>query len=111
MVDTPKFSKSAVAAIESLTGDGRPVDCLILTHVDDTAGHNDWKDHYPNLQRIFHSGDLGKHNWVGDTTLEHVEVLLQTNDDSKDYGDDEVLKLMMTRNQFIFQHLTFMETN
>ena len=78
MVDTPKFSKSAVLAVESLT-DGRPVDCLILTHVDDTAGHNDWKNHYPNLQRIFHAGDLGRHNWVGDTTLEHVEVLLQTN--------------------------------
>ena len=80
MVDTPKFSKSAVLAVESLTG-GRPVDCLILTHVDDTAGHNDWKNHYPNLQRIFHAGDLGRHNWVGDTTLEHVEVLLQTNHD------------------------------
>merc|ERR1712165_425939 len=31
----------------------------------------------PNMKRIFHSGDLGEHNWIGDETLEDVEVLLQ----------------------------------
>jgi glyoxylase-like metal-dependent hydrolase (beta-lactamase superfamily II)/ferredoxin len=83
MIDTPKFSKSAVQAVESIT-DGRQIDYLILTHVDDTAGHNDWKDHYPNLQRVFHTGDLGRHNWIGDSTLEHVEVLLSDDDDDDD---------------------------
>lgn len=78
MVDTPKFSKSAVKAVETLTGIGRGPAYLILTHVDDTAGHNEWKDHYgSSLRRVFHAGDLGRHNWIGDTTLEGVEVLLR----------------------------------
>jgi glyoxylase-like metal-dependent hydrolase (beta-lactamase superfamily II) len=93
MVDTPRFSKSTVRAVDSLAK-GRPVDYLILTHVDDTPGHNDWKDYYPNLQRVFHAGDTGRHNWVGDATLEHVEVLLNANGKDEDYdcggdGDGE----------------------
>jgi glyoxylase-like metal-dependent hydrolase (beta-lactamase superfamily II) len=75
LVDTPRFGKPAVEALEKVTG-GRPPDYLILTHVDDTAGHDDWKSHYPDLQRVFHAGDLGRHNWIGDKTLESVEVLL-----------------------------------
>ena len=75
LIDSPKYSKSAVNAIESLTGPEGPT-YLILTHVDDTAGHGDWKSHYPKLRRVFHSGDLGIHNWIGDETLENVEVLL-----------------------------------
>jgi glyoxylase-like metal-dependent hydrolase (beta-lactamase superfamily II) len=76
LVDTPKYSKSAVQAIEELTGPSGPT-YMLLTHVDDTTGHNDWKEHYPNLQRIFHAGDLGRHNWLGDETLGEVEILLQ----------------------------------
>ena len=76
MVDTPKYSKLAVRTIESLTGAGRGPDYLFLTHVDDTADHNKWKEHYPNMKRIFHSGDLGRHNWLGDSTLNDVEILL-----------------------------------
>ena len=75
MVDTPKYSKSAVNAVESLTGPSGPK-YLVLTHVDDTSDHGKWKDHYPELKRVFHSGDLGRHNWIGDKTLENVEVLL-----------------------------------
>ena len=77
MVDTPRYSNSAVQTIESLTGKGRGPDYLFLTHVDDTADHGKWKEHYPNLKRIFHSGDLGRHNWLGDSTLNDVEVLLE----------------------------------
>jgi ferredoxin len=76
LVDTPRFGKPAVEALEAVTR-GRPPDYLILTHVDDTAGHGLWKDRYPDLRRVFHAGDLGRHNWVGDTTLENVEVLLK----------------------------------
>ena len=50
---------------------------MFLTHVDDTADHLKWKEEFPSLKRIFHSGDLGRHNWVGDLTLEDVEILLQ----------------------------------
>eukprot|EP00540_Astrosyne_radiata_P005137 CAMPEP_0116850190 /NCGR_PEP_ID=MMETSP0418-20121206/16018_1 /TAXON_ID=1158023 /ORGANISM="Astrosyne radiata, Strain 13vi08-1A" /LENGTH=257 /DNA_ID=CAMNT_0004482051 /DNA_START=20 /DNA_END=797 /DNA_ORIENTATION=- len=69
------YGKSAVEAVTSLTGPNGP-DYLVLTHVDDTAGHGQWKERFPNLKRIFHSGDLGSHNWIGDETLEKVEILL-----------------------------------
>ena len=77
LVDTPKYSKKAVEVVESLTGPDGPSH-LVLTHVDDTADHNLWKEHFPNMKRIFHSGDLGKYNWVGDETLEDVEILLKS---------------------------------
>ena len=75
MIDSPKYSKSAVAAIESLTGSGEGPSYMVLTHVDDTADHLKWHEQYPNMKRIFHSGDLGRHNWIGDQTLEDVELL------------------------------------
>ena len=92
IVDVPKYSPSAVRAISSLLEQNQQdakhndeervisvVDYMFLTHVDDTAQHNDWKNEYPTLKRIFHSGDLDRHNWIGDTSLEHVEVLLDGN--------------------------------
>lgn len=84
MVDVPRFSSSAVNVVKSLAVSGP--DYLFLTHVDDTADHNKWKKEFPNMKRIFHSGDLGKHNWVGDLTLEEVEILLQN--DVNDILDD-----------------------
>lgn len=84
MVDTPRFSASSQRAVESLTN-GRAPDYLFLTHVDDTADHQKWVDHYEGrLQRIFHAGDLGRHNWLGDKTLEKVEILLQPASSSND---------------------------
>jgi Zn-dependent hydrolases, including glyoxylases len=90
MVDVPKFSKSATRAIESLLSlDRHPAgtsthkmtkkepDYMFLTHVDDTAQHNEWKEYFPNVKRIFHASDLGEHNWIGDESLEKVEVLLR----------------------------------
>mmetsp|Transcript_405 Transcript_405/g.1115 ORF Transcript_405/g.1115 Transcript_405/m.1115 type:complete len:423 (-) Transcript_405:1073-2341(-) len=91
MVDTPKYGPSAIKAVESLTGPRGP-DILFLTHVDDTADHGKWAEHYttqagsPSLKRIFHAGDLGRHNWVGDLTLEDVEILLQSNNPDSDDG-------------------------
>ena len=83
LVDTPKYSKKAAEVVESLTGSEGPSH-LVLTHVDDTADHNLWKERFPSMKRIFHSGDLGKYNWVGDETLEDVEILLQSS--SSDNG-------------------------
>jgi len=77
LVDTPAYSKRAVEAVESLTGPDGPSH-LVLTHVDDTADHNRWKERFPKMKRIFHAGDLGKANWVGDETLEDVEILLES---------------------------------
>ena len=75
MVDVPRFGQSAVRAVKSLAPTGP--NYMFLTHVDDTADHDKWKKEFPALKRIFHSGDLGVHNWVGDLTLEHVEILLK----------------------------------
>lgn len=76
MVDTPKFSESAVKDVVSVTGNDAGPEYLFLTHVDDTADHNKWANRFKGLKRIFHAGDLGRHNWIGDLTLEQVEVLL-----------------------------------
>lgn len=85
MIDTPRYCQSAVDAVTQLTGINGP-DYLFLTHVDDTADHGRWKDKFPLLKRIFHVGDLGRNNWLGDTTLEHVEILLQNG--TPENGDD-----------------------
>ena len=77
MVDTPKFSPSAIRAVTSLTGPQGP-SYLFLSHVDDTADHGKWAEHFPRLKRIFHRGDLGRHNWLNDRTLEDVEILLDS---------------------------------
>lgn len=82
MIDTPKFSKSALEAVTSITGPKGP-DYLFLTHVDDTAGHDDWVQQFGHLQRIFHKGDTGRHNWLRDAKLDNeVEILLPTPDGS-----------------------------
>ena len=76
MVDTPRFGKSSVDAVTQITGPEGP-DYLFLTHVDDTEGHEKWSAEFPSLQRIFHLGDSGRHNWRGDRALEtDVEILL-----------------------------------
>ncbi len=95
MVDVPKFSKSSIRAVEGLLAPGHedridnndhPLtntcspcspDFMFLTHVDDTAQHNQWKEHFRDMKRIFHEGDLGRHNWIGDESLNDVEVLLE----------------------------------
>ena len=87
MVDVPRYSPAAVSAVKSLVASGP--DYLFLTHVDDTADHNKWKREFPAMKRIFHSGDLGKHNWIGDLTLENVEILLK--DGGSDHGEDLVI--------------------
>lgn len=75
MVDVPRYCRSAVTAVKSLSPSGP--DYMFLTHVDDTADHNKWAEEFPQMQRIFHAGDLGRHNWIGDSTLENVEILLK----------------------------------
>lgn len=78
MIDTPRYCQSAVDTVLSLTGPTGP-DYLFLTHVDDTADHGKWKLKFPLLQRIFHAKELGRNNWVGDVTLEQVEILVKPN--------------------------------
>ena len=94
MIDTPKFSPASVRAVQSLLDNddeeshSAGPDYLFLTHVDDTAHHLKWKEEFPSLKRIFHSGDLGPHNWLGDLTLEGVEVLLQGDDSNQAWNLD-----------------------
>lgn len=92
LMDSPKFSKKAVEVVERITGPNGP-SYMVLSHVDDSADHGKWHAHYPNMKRIFHSGDLGKHNWIGDKTLEEVE-LLQTLVSNNDNGSSSSLQAM-----------------
>mmetsp|Transcript_13243 Transcript_13243/g.19281 ORF Transcript_13243/g.19281 Transcript_13243/m.19281 type:complete len:431 (-) Transcript_13243:684-1976(-) len=90
IVDTPRFNKKSVQIVQSLLAeDSDGPDYLFLTHVDDTADHLKWREEFPSLKRIFHRGDLGKANWLGDTTLEDVEILLKG---AADEGDEETFQ-------------------
>jgi ferredoxin len=80
MVDSPKFSKTAVQDVTRVAPNGPHF--LLMTHVDDTADHEKWAQHFPNMKQIFHEGDLGRYNWVGDKSLEHVEILLRNEHDA-----------------------------
>ena len=75
LIDAPRCTPAAVRAVLEFSGGDDP-DYLLLTHVDDTAGHVGWVERFPSLRRIFHSGDLGTANWLRDEALEDVEVLL-----------------------------------
>ena len=89
MIDSPKFSLAAVRDITSLTGPAGP-DYVMLTHVDDSADHKKWAEHFfGNLKRIFHSGDLGRYNWRHDQELEKVEVLLGVVDDDNESSNND----------------------
>jgi glyoxylase-like metal-dependent hydrolase (beta-lactamase superfamily II) len=76
LIDTPRFSIASVRDVQSLTGENGP-DYLFMTHIDDTADHEQWKERFPNLKQIFHAGDLGRNNWLRDKSLESVDILLQ----------------------------------
>ena len=101
-MDSPKYSKLSREAIVSLTGPKGP-DYMLLTHVDDVAGHIQWKDEFPSMQRIFHAGDLGRYNWIGDLTLEDVEVLLPNRDSSSDENKDDGLTMYSLDGQVLSQ--------
>ena len=105
MIDVPKFSTSANRTIEEVLthniddsdkhNNDHPnqinePDYMFLTHVDDTADHNKWHEFFPNMKRIFHSGDLGKYNWIGDESLNTIEILLT----HKSYVEEKKLTFM-----------------
>ena len=111
MVDVPKYNVQSVRDVIEITGPQGP-HFLFLTHVDDTADHEKWADHFNSnnintssttttsndgtlqqqyCQRIFHSGDLGRYNWIDDRSLEQVPILLTSSpstssDDAPPHG-------------------------
>mmetsp|Transcript_22096 Transcript_22096/g.54617 ORF Transcript_22096/g.54617 Transcript_22096/m.54617 type:complete len:157 (+) Transcript_22096:1124-1594(+) len=94
-MDSPKYSKKVVETEEKITGPKGPSYMVpVLSHVDDSADHGKWHSHYPNVKRIFHSGDLVKHNWIGDKTLEEVELLQTLVSNNNINGDDSPLQAM-----------------
>jgi len=85
IVDVPRCTASSIEAVKSLlppNNHGKIY--MLLTHVDDTADHQKWKEEFPDIKRIFHSGDLGSYNWIGDESLEDVEVLLHEKSNVED---------------------------
>jgi glyoxylase-like metal-dependent hydrolase (beta-lactamase superfamily II)/ferredoxin len=67
MIDTPRYNSRLADAIEEECGG---IDTLILTHKDDVADHQKWKDRFPKMERIIHRTDVTK-----DT--QNCEVLLE----------------------------------
>ncbi len=84
MVDVPKFSPSAVRTVTSLTGNDGP-DFMFLTHIDDTADHQKWKERFPKMKRIIHHLDtLPENNWLNDNSLKDSEIVLFTESNHQD---------------------------
>lgn len=55
MIDCPRFNEQLANSIEDECGD---ISTIILTHKDDVADHQKWKNRFPNLQRIIHRTDV-----------------------------------------------------
>lgn len=52
LVDVPRFSRPLVRAVEAMGG----VQAIVLTHRDDVASHQEWRDHF-GAHRIIHADD------------------------------------------------------
>ena len=60
MVDVPRFSSKLAKAIVERGG----VQLLLLTHMDDVADHNRWKQRFPAMVRVMHAHDVrGPDSW------------------------------------------------
>jgi hypothetical protein len=46
------FERVLLAAVKKVLGDNCGPEYLFLTHVDDTAQHNDWKNEFPSIRRM-----------------------------------------------------------
>mmetsp|Transcript_16042 Transcript_16042/g.22983 ORF Transcript_16042/g.22983 Transcript_16042/m.22983 type:complete len:266 (+) Transcript_16042:1-798(+) len=100
MIDTPKFTPSAIKTVTSLVGsEQKGPDYLFLTHTDDVGDHYKWAQHFKEnnhpLKRIFHVKDLEENNWIGDDTLGDAEILLRGESHfvSSEEKDEERFKL------------------
>ncbi|CAM9465770.1 unnamed protein product [Phaeothamnion confervicola] len=54
LVDSPRFSEQLARKLEAMGG----IDILFLTHQDDVADHQRWKERFPRLRRIIHDADV-----------------------------------------------------
>ena len=60
MVDAPRFSSKLAKALEARGG----VQLLLLSHMDDVADHNRWKERFPEMVRVMHARDVrGPDRW------------------------------------------------
>lgn len=57
MIDAPRYSAQLADTIEEECGG---ISMLILTHKDDVADHQKWKDRFPDMERIIHRTDVTK---------------------------------------------------
>ena len=70
LVDSPRWSETLAARIEALGG----VRWLYLTHGDDVADHQAWRDRF-RCERILHSGDLTQSTRNVERVLKGEEVV------------------------------------
>jgi len=78
MINSMDFSESLAAEIETALN-GHPA-LMLITHGDDTADHQQWKQRFPGLRRIIHEADVRtEREWPGVDTRD-VEVKLSAAD-------------------------------
>ena len=76
MVDSPRYNSRLARRIEAEYGG---VDLMLLTHMDDVADHNRWKERFPSMTRVMHTLDVrGPECWPG-IDMRAVETQLEGN--------------------------------
>eukprot|EP00904_Undaria_pinnatifida_P012486 jgi/Undpi1/8368/HiC_scaffold_25.g10836.m1 len=68
MMDSPRFHSSLAKGLERKGG----VSLMVMSHIDDVADHQRWKNRFPEMRRVMHKADVQRY---GDT--ENVEVQLE----------------------------------
>eukprot|EP00435_Cladocopium_sp_Y103_P067302 s350_g29.t2 len=54
MFDSPRYSSKLANLLEAAGG----VDLMVMSHKDDVADHNRWKERFPQMRRVMHSLDV-----------------------------------------------------
>lgn len=54
MFDSPRYSSKLANLLEAAGG----VDLMVMSHKDDVADHNRWKERFPQMRRLMHSLDV-----------------------------------------------------
>ena len=54
MFDSPRYSTKLAKLLEVAGG----VDLMVMSHKDDVADHNKWKERFPEMKRVMHAADV-----------------------------------------------------
>ncbi|CAK9095776.1 unnamed protein product [Durusdinium trenchii] len=54
MFDSPRYSSKLAKLLDAAGG----VDLMVMSHKDDVADHNKWKERFPSMRRVMHAADV-----------------------------------------------------